>query len=110
LPLDRAADGVELVGKQVGDQQAGAALRHAKYHEQPRPAREGHRLERGGEGALVQVLKRKLDTCLLIANLFPDKLHTVGPPVEGHDIRLIDDDGNEVPQAQWARSSAARRR
>lgn len=36
-------------------------------------------------------------TCLLIANLFPDKLHTVGRPIEDHDIRLIDDDGNEVP-------------
>ena len=35
-------------------------------------------------------------TCLLIANHFPDKLATVGRPVEGHDIRLIDDDGNEV--------------
>ena len=39
-------------------------------------------------------------TCLLVANQFPDKLHTVGRPVEGHDIRLIDDDGNEVPQGE----------
>jgi len=37
-------------------------------------------------------------TCMLVANQFPDKLHTVGQPVEGHDIRLIDDDGTEVPQ------------
>jgi acyl-CoA synthetase (AMP-forming)/AMP-acid ligase II len=36
-------------------------------------------------------------TCALVANMFPDKLHTVGRPVDGHDIRLIDDDGNEVP-------------
>ena len=36
-------------------------------------------------------------TCLLIANHFPDKLHTVGRAIEDHDIRLIDDDGNEVP-------------
>ena len=28
---------------------------------------------------------------------FPDKLHTVGQPLPGHDMRLIDDDGNEVP-------------
>jgi acyl-CoA synthetase (AMP-forming)/AMP-acid ligase II len=27
---------------------------------------------------------------------FPDKLHTVGKPFPGHDMRLIDDDGNEV--------------
>jgi acyl-CoA synthetase (AMP-forming)/AMP-acid ligase II len=39
-------------------------------------------------------------TCLLIANLFPDKLHTVGKPIEDHDIRLIDDDGEEVPQGE----------
>lgn len=37
-------------------------------------------------------------TCVLVANQFPEKLHTVGQPAEGHDIRLIDDDGDEVPQ------------
>ncbi|QDZ07152.1 acyl--CoA ligase [Sphingomonas panacisoli] len=31
---------------------------------------------------------------------FPDKLHTVGQPFPGHDMRLIDDDGNEVPQGE----------
>lgn len=35
-------------------------------------------------------------TTLLICNQFPDKLGTVGTPIEGHDIRLIDDDGREV--------------
>lgn len=35
-------------------------------------------------------------TTLLVCNAYPDKLHTVGKPVEGHDIRLIDDEGNEV--------------
>jgi len=39
-------------------------------------------------------------TCLLVANQFPDKLATVGRPVDGHDIRLIDDDGNEVAQGE----------
>jgi len=36
-------------------------------------------------------------SCILIAHLHPDKLHTVGQPAPGHDIRLIDDDGVEVP-------------
>ncbi len=36
-------------------------------------------------------------TCILEAHAFPDKLHTVGRPADGHDIRLIDDAGIEVP-------------
>ncbi len=36
-------------------------------------------------------------TCLLYANQHPDKLHTVGQPAPGNDIRLIDEDGREVP-------------
>ena len=35
-------------------------------------------------------------TCILDACANPDKLHTVGRPAEGHDIRLIDDAGVEV--------------
>ncbi|OYY90075.1 MAG: 4-coumarate--CoA ligase [Sphingomonas sp. 28-66-16] len=35
-------------------------------------------------------------TTMLVANAHPTKLHSVGLPIEGHDIRLIDDDGNEV--------------
>lgn len=39
-------------------------------------------------------------TCMLIANAHPDKLHTVGQPAPGHDIRLIDDEGKEVPEGK----------
>jgi len=35
--------------------------------------------------------------CILAAHEHPDKLHTVGQPADGHDIRLIDDDGRELP-------------
>ncbi|MGH6609378.1 MAG: class I adenylate-forming enzyme family protein, partial [Burkholderiaceae bacterium] len=35
-------------------------------------------------------------TCILEAHRHPDKLHTVGRPAEGHDIRLIDDEGREA--------------
>ncbi len=35
-------------------------------------------------------------TCILCAHEHPAKLHTVGPPAEGHDIRLIDESGVEV--------------
>ncbi len=36
-------------------------------------------------------------TCILAAHEHPDKLHTVGQPAPGHDIRLIDDAGRELP-------------
>ncbi|HEY0825381.1 MAG TPA: class I adenylate-forming enzyme family protein [Ramlibacter sp.] len=39
-------------------------------------------------------------TCILEAHNFPDKLHTVGKPAEGHDIRLVDEDGREVPRGE----------
>jgi acyl-CoA synthetase (AMP-forming)/AMP-acid ligase II len=35
-------------------------------------------------------------SCALNCTAHPDKLHTVGPPMPGHEIRLIDDDGREV--------------
>ncbi len=35
-------------------------------------------------------------SCALNATAYPDKLHTVGQPMPGHEIRLIDDDGAEV--------------
>ncbi|MBN8807148.1 MAG: acyl--CoA ligase [Sphingomonas sp.] len=36
----------------------------------------------------------------LNATEFPDKLHTVGKPLPGHDMRLIDEDGNEIAQGE----------
>jgi acyl-CoA synthetase (AMP-forming)/AMP-acid ligase II len=39
-------------------------------------------------------------TCILEAHHFPHKLHTVGRPAEGHDIRLIAEDGRELPRGE----------
>jgi len=39
-------------------------------------------------------------TCILAAHEHPDKLHTVGKPAEGHDIRLIDESGHELPSGE----------
>ncbi len=39
-------------------------------------------------------------TCILMAHLFPDKLHTVGMPAPGHDIRLINEQGQEVTSGE----------
>ena len=35
-------------------------------------------------------------SCGLAAHEFPDKLHTVGKPLPGHEMKLIDEDGREV--------------
>jgi acyl-CoA synthetase (AMP-forming)/AMP-acid ligase II len=35
-------------------------------------------------------------SCMLVAHEHPDKLHTVGQPIEGHEIRLIDERGQPV--------------
>lgn len=39
-------------------------------------------------------------SCSLECHTYPDKLHTVGQPLPGHDIRIIDEDGNELPAGQ----------
>ncbi|RYF34934.1 MAG: 4-coumarate--CoA ligase [Comamonadaceae bacterium] len=39
-------------------------------------------------------------TVILEAHLHPAKLHTVGQPAEGSDIRLIDEDGKELPRGE----------
>ena len=36
-------------------------------------------------------------TCILNAHEHPDKLHTVGKPAPGSELRLIDEDGHELP-------------
>jgi long-chain acyl-CoA synthetase len=35
-------------------------------------------------------------TCMLVAHERPDKLHTVGQPIEGHEMRVIDEQGRQV--------------
>jgi acyl-CoA synthetase (AMP-forming)/AMP-acid ligase II len=39
-------------------------------------------------------------TCILEAHRYPDKLHTVGRPAAGHDIRLIDAQGRQLPPGE----------
>jgi acyl-CoA synthetase (AMP-forming)/AMP-acid ligase II len=39
-------------------------------------------------------------TTVLICNANPTKLHTVGVPLPGQDLRLIDEDGKEVPRGE----------
>ena len=36
-------------------------------------------------------------TCALVAHEHPDKLHTVGQPIPGHDMKVIDDEGRVLP-------------
>jgi long-chain acyl-CoA synthetase len=39
-------------------------------------------------------------TCILEAHNFPHKLHSVGKPAEGHDMRVIDEDGREMAHGE----------
>ncbi len=39
-------------------------------------------------------------TCMLVAHEFPQKLHTVGRPAPGTDMRIIDENGRELPPGQ----------
>lgn len=50
-------------------------------------------------GGLVEIygLTEGGGTCLLEAHKYPDKLHTVGQPAPGHEMRVIDEEGNELP-------------
>ncbi len=50
-------------------------------------------------GGLVEVygMTEGGGACILEAHRHPHKLHTVGPPGVGHDIRLIDEAGLELP-------------
>jgi acyl-CoA synthetase (AMP-forming)/AMP-acid ligase II len=49
-------------------------------------------------GGLIEVfgMTEGGGSCMLIAHEHPDKLHTVGRPAPGHDIRLIDEEGRQV--------------
>ncbi len=49
-------------------------------------------------GGLVEIygMTEGGGSCLLRAHEFPHKLHTVGQPAPGHDIRIIGEDGKEV--------------
>ncbi|MFL6623819.1 MAG: class I adenylate-forming enzyme family protein [Sulfurifustaceae bacterium] len=53
-------------------------------------------------GGLVEVygLTEGGVACVLEAHNFPNKLHTVGQPATAHDIRLIDEQGREVPRGE----------
>ena len=50
-------------------------------------------------GGLVEIygMTEGGGVCLLEAHKYPHKLHTVGQPAPGHDMRVIDADGNELP-------------
>lgn len=39
-------------------------------------------------------------SCMLEAHLHPDKLHTVGRPIQGHTMLVVDENSQEVPPGQ----------
>jgi len=63
----------------------GAALKAEVLRRWPGKLTELYGMTEGGGG------------CMLAADEFPDKLHTVGRPATGADVRIIDEDGKELP-------------
>lgn len=53
-------------------------------------------------GGLVEIygMTEGGGSCLLRAHEFPNKLHTVGQPAPGHDIRIIGEDGAELQRGE----------
>ena len=39
-------------------------------------------------------------SCMLVAHQFPDKLATVGQPMPGHEMKVIDEEGNLLPSGE----------
>ena len=60
-------------------------------------------------GALVEYygLTEGGGTCILQAHLHPHKLHTVGQPAEGHDMRLIDENGVQIARQPGGASTTS---
>jgi len=50
-------------------------------------------------GALIEIYSMTEGgvVCLLACHEFPDKLHTVGRPAPGSELKVLDDEDNEVP-------------
>jgi acyl-CoA synthetase (AMP-forming)/AMP-acid ligase II len=74
------------------------AFRYKACTSAPFPAELKAEILRRWPGRLVEFygMTEGGGTCVLQADQFPDKLHTVGQPAEGHDIRLLGEDGCEV--------------
>ena len=53
-------------------------------------------------GRLIEIygLTEGGGSCMLEANLHPDKLHTVGKPGVGVEVKILDEQGNELPQGE----------
>jgi long-chain acyl-CoA synthetase len=53
-------------------------------------------------GGLVEIfgMTEGGGACILEAHRYSHKLHTVGQPAPGHDIRIIDEQGHEVPRGE----------
>jgi len=53
-------------------------------------------------GRLIEIygLTEGGGSCMLEANLFPDKLHTVGKPGDGVELKFLDEQGGELPPGE----------
>lgn len=65
----------------------------------PFPAELKREVLRRMPGALIEIYSMTEGgvVCLLACHEFPDKLHTVGRPAPGSELRVLDDEDREVP-------------
>jgi long-chain acyl-CoA synthetase len=79
-----------------------SSLRHKFATSAPFPAPLKAEVLRRWPGELVEFygMTEGGGSCILEAHRHPDKLHTVGPPAPGHEIRLIDEQGRELPPGE----------
>lgn len=65
----------------------------------PIPLADKSRIAREWPGRFLDIYGLTEGGCTFILEVteYPDKAHTVGKPAAGNDIRLIDEDGNDVP-------------
>ena len=68
----------------------------------PLAAEDKRRIAAGWPGRMLEVygLTEGGCSCLLDVTRHPDKLHTVGRPQPGNDVRVIDEDGRDMPPGQ----------
>jgi len=91
-----------LMAEQRFDEFNLSAMRTKYCTSAPFPAELKAEVLRRMPGGLIEIYSMTEGgvVCLLYAHEFPDKLHTVGQPAPGSLLKVVGEDGNEVPPGE----------